>query len=117
MAGLKASLLFGLVNYTAGTPDTVRHRLCSIMASVDLHILRTIQLNEGLPLPFALSTLNGQNIRASIIKDFEGLLITSILTQNKPVLDLVEDLLNNEYFQTLVREVIDGASAGEQWLV
>ncbi|ESU37594.1 Hypothetical protein DHA2_152653 [Giardia duodenalis] len=112
MTGLKASLLFGLVNYTAGTPDTVRHRLCSIMASVDLHILRTIQLNESLSLPFALSTLNGQNIRASIIKDFEGLLITSILTQNKPVLDLVEDLLNNEYFQTLVREVIDGASAG-----
>ncbi|EFO65655.1 Hypothetical protein GLP15_3370 [Giardia lamblia P15] len=112
MNGLKTSLLSGVINYAAGTPDVVKHCLCSVLASVDLYILRAMQLTGNPSLPFALSALNEQNTRIDIIKAFEDLLISAILVQNRSVLALVEDLLDNAYFQTLVREVIDGASAG-----
>lgn len=109
--GLKMPLLSGVIKYAAEAPEAARHRLCSLIATVDMHILKVMQLDRSVPLPPVFSALSRHDVRTSVIKEFEALFVSSIAEQNMPLLAVVEDLLDNEYFQTLVKEVIEGVEA------
>lgn len=112
--GLKTSLLFGIINHVAGVSETARRRLCSIVANVDLHILRAMDMKETASFPSAFSSLarNRQNVRATVHEEFESLFVSSIVTHNDNVLAVFEDLLNDEHFQAIIKGIIEKTGAG-----
>lgn len=109
MDGLKAGLLVEIVDYAAGVSEVSGRRLCSIIANVDFHILKSISMNKSTSLPSAFSVLpnNGQDVQANIIKNFENLFISSIITHNAAILAVLDDLLDNEYFHIIVKEIVE----------